>query len=120
MSASFSLGLSRGIPRRQDVKKPGCREQPRLGAALLGKIAEPSRRPARRRTQRDDAYPGERDMKRLVALSLMIVFLATGLTAVAQDKSAKIKEALGELNEFIGEWNGTAGPAAKPKEFWKE
>jgi hypothetical protein len=50
----------------------------------------------------------------------MIVFLATGLTAVAQDKSAKIKEALGELNEFIGEWNGTAGPAAKPKEFWKE
>jgi hypothetical protein len=60
-------------------------------------------------------------MKRFVALALMLAFLGLSLTAVAQEKSAdKVREALGELNEFIGDWNGTAGPANMPKVFWKE
>lgn len=61
-------------------------------------------------------------MKRLFALTAMLLFLATSLTAVAQDKAtaAKVKEALGELHEFIGQWKGTTGPETRPKEFWKE
>ena len=60
-------------------------------------------------------------MKRLVALAVMALVLATGLTAVAQDtNAAKIKEALNELGEFIGEWNGAGGPVGSTKGIWKE
>lgn len=63
-------------------------------------------------------------MKRLLALALMLVFLGTGLTAVAQNKNAEeAKEALQELSEFIGEWNSVGSnvsTSAPIKGFWKE
>jgi hypothetical protein len=61
-------------------------------------------------------------MKRTFALGVMLLVIGTGLTAVAQEKNPA-KEALQELNDFIGEWNSAGSnvsTSAAIKGLWKE
>lgn len=48
-------------------------------------------------------------MRRFIALGLLMILLAPALAADADDKS-EAKEALKELQEFIGSWRGTGSP----------
>jgi hypothetical protein len=48
-------------------------------------------------------------MRRFIALGFLMILLAPALAADADDKS-EAKEALKELQEFIGSWRGTGGP----------
>ncbi len=63
-------------------------------------------------------------MRRLFALGVMLGLIATGMTAAAQSKdAAAIKEALQELNYFIGDWKSTGSSvstSAPIKGFWQE
>ncbi|HXG08878.1 MAG TPA: hypothetical protein VNK04_03745 [Gemmataceae bacterium] len=61
-------------------------------------------------------------MKRMLALGTLLAVVT--LPGLAQDKKSQLaKEALKELNDFIGQWNGSGAPA-KPKpaagELWSE
>jgi hypothetical protein len=62
-------------------------------------------------------------MKRFIALGFLMILLAPALAADADDKS-EAKEALKELQEFIGSWRGTGGsdkPRPGPRDpVWNE
>ena len=64
-------------------------------------------------------------MKRLPALGMIVGLFAVGPPGVAADGDAKAaKEALKELQEFVGEYKGAGGPDKAghptPKETWTE
>src|SRR5436190_19372009 len=63
-------------------------------------------------------------MKRLLAHSTLILLLFyTASQAADTDKQSAIKEALQELNEYIGDWKGVGNPeapGANKSELWKE
>jgi hypothetical protein len=62
-------------------------------------------------------------MKRLLAFATMLVLLLLAVPTSGADKPPSAKEALKELNDFIGEWKGNGAPVkAKPtsQELWSE